>query len=330
MIPGGVIPGGGIPGVTTGTFTGGPIALGGTGAATGAAPAAGGRGSLAQFAGFLPGLKGLLGIGGSVQLGSGAATTWEAATLGQKMSAIGHSNAALLGGATLAMMGLQRGGLSGLAMTTAGGALMGFKFGGPVGAAIGAGIGAVAGTIRLFVKGAEEKAREKIKALYGVDISDKGILRQIVDTAKQAFGGNLDVAIRSPQVRELIELYGMSTGQRPSGMPEGVRAVTLTQLGGSLYQQPSYSNGSPAPSFGGLPVLSLDRIGTGTPQNAGPIVLNFTMPAEAVKDAFDGRTVQVIVDNPRAVQSASLAATKSSFARREAAASLLGPGTVFA
>ena len=31
----------------------------------------------------------------------------------------------------------------------------------------------VAGAVRIFVKGATEKAREKIKALYGVDISDK-------------------------------------------------------------------------------------------------------------------------------------------------------------
>ncbi|MBL8854787.1 MAG: hypothetical protein JNK57_12545, partial [Planctomycetaceae bacterium] len=42
---------------------------------------------------------------------------------------------------------------------------------GPLGAAIGAGIGAVAGTIRLFIKGAEEKIVEKVKSAYGITIS---------------------------------------------------------------------------------------------------------------------------------------------------------------
>ena len=43
----------------------------------------------ANLAGFLPQLKSFLGIGGSVQLGPGMATTWQAATLGQKLSSIG-------------------------------------------------------------------------------------------------------------------------------------------------------------------------------------------------------------------------------------------------
>ena len=60
------------------------------------------------------------------------------------------------------------------------------RCGGPLGAAIGAGIGFAAGIVRLFVKGAQEKAREKIKATYGVDISYKGLLKQIVDIAKRA------------------------------------------------------------------------------------------------------------------------------------------------
>lgn len=73
-------------------------------------------------------------------------------------------------------------------MTTAGDALIGFKCGGPLGAGIGAGISPITGIVRLFVESAEEKVREQIKALYGVDIYDMGLLKQIVDTAKQAFG----------------------------------------------------------------------------------------------------------------------------------------------
>lgn len=215
----------------------------------------------------------------------------------------------------LAMYGLQRGGVSGLAMTTAGGALIGYKFGGPVGAAIGAGIGAVAGLVRLFIKGAQEKAREKIKATYGVDISDKGVLKQIVDIAKQGFGGNLDMAIRSQQIRDLVELYALSTGQGTSGLPATMRPVSLLQQGGSLFQQRS----------GGL---TLDRIGGGAPSAAAPTVINITVPG--AKEFFEKETVRVVVENPRAVQSAAMTATKQNAGRREMTSLQMSPGLLTA
>jgi hypothetical protein len=280
--------------------------------------------SKAGWAGFLPGLKSFFGIGGSVQLAPGVATTWEAATLGQKLSSIGKSNAALMAGAMLAFDGLRRGGFTGMAETTAGGAMIGFKFGGPLGAAIGAAAGLVAGVVRLFVKGAEEKAKAKIKALYGVDISDKGVLKQIVDTAKSAFGGNLDLAIRSPQIRDLIQLYAMTTGQKPTGMPGTITPLSMVETGGSLFQSPSYSNGSPLPGLSGLP--SLDKIGGGTPSAAGPTVINITVPG--AKEFFEKETVRVVVENPRAVQSATMTATKANAGRREMTGLQLSPGLI--
>ncbi len=266
------------------------------------------------WSGLLGGWKDFLGFGGGVQYAPGKAVTWEAATMGQKLSALGRSNAALLGGATLALMGLQRGGVSGLAMTTAGGAMIGFKYGGPVGAAIGAGIGAVAGLVRLFVKGAQEKAREKIKATYGVDIREKNILAEIVNIAKQSFGGNLDMAIRSQQIRDLVELYALSTGQSTARLPATVRPVSLLQQGGSLFQS----------SSGGL---TLDRIGGGAPSSAvGPTVINITVPG--AKEFFEKETVRVVVENPRAVQSAAMTATKASAGRREMTGLQLSPGLI--
>lgn len=284
----------------------------------------GGIFSKAGWAGFLPGLKSFFGIGGSVQLAPGVATTWEAATLGQKLSSIGKSNAALMAGAMLAFDGLRRGGFTGMAETTAGGAMIGFKFGGPLGAAIGAAAGLVAGIVRLFVKGAEEKAKAKIKALYGVDIADKGVLKQIVDTAKSAFGGNLDLAIRSPQIRDLIQLYAMTIGQKPTGMPGTVTPLSLVETGGSLFQSPSYSNGSSLPGLSGLP--SLDKIGGGTPSAAGPTVINITVPG--AKEFFEKETVRVVVENPRAVQSAAMTATKANAGRREMTGLQLSPGLI--
>ena len=121
------------------------------------------------------------------------------------------------------------------------------------------------------------QAREKIKAVYGVDISDRAILRQIVDTAKSAYGGNLDVAIQSQQIRELVELYAMSTGQKMGGVSSQMRPVSLVQSGGSLYQSPGYSNGTALPGMGGLPTM--DSIGAGVASGGGPVVIQLDGPA---------------------------------------------------
>jgi hypothetical protein len=301
----------------------------GGGAGMGAAPAAGGIFSKAGLAGMLPGLKSFLGFGENnlTDMGGGrmASGGWisQYGSFGDKLQALGKSNAALMAGGLLAMDGLRRGGYTGLAETTAGGALIGYKFGGPLGAAIGAAAGAVAGIVRLFVKGAVEKAKDKIKALYGVDISDKGVLQQIVEMAKSGFGGNLDMAIRSPQIRDMIQLYAMSTGQKTTGMPGTLTPLSLVETRGSLFQSPQYNNGTPLPGLGGLP--GLDKIGGGTPSGGG-LVIQLDGPATTA--LLQGQAVQAITDNPRLIQNATMAATKSNANRRELTSLQLSPGTI--
>jgi len=272
--------------------------------------------SKAGLAGLLPGLKSFAGIENSIQIAPGVATTWQAATLFQKIGAIARSNAPLLGGGLLAMQGLRQGGLSGMAMSTAGGALIGFKFGGPLGAAIGAGAGAVAGLLRLFVKGAEQKAREKVRAVYGVDISDKALLKQIVDTAKQGFGGNLDVAIRSPQIRDLVELYAMSTGRRTTSRVDVMRPADLIQSGSQLFQAPTYVNSSPLVVQSKLPSFAA------VAQQPTTVSLSLQLDGRATTDIMEGRAVHAVVNNPRAVSDASQSARLASVNRtKERAAS---------
>jgi hypothetical protein len=307
---GGLLGVGAAPVFGAGSIVGGP---GGTGGFAGPVASTGvvGMGRWHGLVG-LPGIKNLL-----TQIGNlGSRTVQAAGTMITVPRGIGGAmgGALLLGGGLLGLAGLQRGGVSGLAMTTAGGAMIGFKYGGPLGAAIGAGIGAVAGLVRLFVKSAEEKAREKIKATYGVDIRDKGVLRQIVDIAKHGFGGNLEAAIRSQQIRDLVELYALSTGQSTSGLPATVRTVSLLQQGGSLFQS---SSGS----------LTLGRIGGSAPLPAAPpTVINITVPG--AKEFFEKETVRVVVENPRAVQSAAMTATKASAGRREMTGLQLSPGLI--
>jgi hypothetical protein len=307
----------GIPGAPGGTpgFAG-PVGLGGSSSA-GVAPWAG-------LGASATGLSSLFYNSGSIALGGGAATTAAGiGGLGGVAMGILTSPAALMGGGLLAAMGLQRGGWSGVGMSAAGGALIGTYLMPGLGTAIGAGIGAAAGLIRKLVGSAEDKLRKKIRAVYGVEMRDKGLLSHIVQTAKQGFGGNLDVAIRSPQVRDLIELYAMSTEQRMSGMPATVRPVSLVQSGGSLHQAPGYSNGSVMSSMGGVPMME-----GGSSAASQPIVVKLDGPATTA--LLRGEAVQAIVENPRAVQGASMKAARSNAGRRELTSLQVSPGLLTA
>lgn len=97
--------------------------------------------------------------------------------------------------------------------------------------------GFAADLVRLSVNAARErareKAREKIKATYRVDIPDKNILWQIVNTAKLACDGNLDMTIRTQQVRDILVVRHehRAVHCRPSAT---VKPTTPAQSGGSL------------------------------------------------------------------------------------------------
>lgn len=177
-------------------------------------------------------------------------------SMGGKLSALGHSNAALLGGGMLALMGVQRGGWSGLGMTTGGGALIGFKYGGPLGALIGGLAGFGVGLAGLFRKSPEQKVKEKVQNAYGVDISDKKLLSQIAEMAKQNFAANFDTAIRSQQVVELVRLYALTTGQSTSRLPKEVTSSTIVQQEGKLAQQATYLHGRKVEAGGSIPALA--------------------------------------------------------------------------
>lgn len=290
-----------------GSITGGP---GGTGGFAGPVEAIGGA---AGAAGAYP--AGVAGLGARFGLGAGAAGTLAA------------------GGAALGLWGAyrmgQRGGLArGLAPAV--GAVSGMLgFGalasmfpalvaaGPVGWIAAAGIGATVALIGMFRKSAESKAREKIRSMYQVEIREKGILQQIVETAKQGFGGDLDLAIRSPQIRDLIELYAISTGQ-PFGIASRIRPTTLFQAGGQIWQEPTYEYGRPITVPG--PPVSLPNLVTPTATPAGaPQIVNVQIGSETVAQVIfqDGRVVKAVA-----------AGMKANVSRREVLALQLAPGTL--
>jgi hypothetical protein len=328
---GGPIPGGAAGGWGTPPFLpqggGGGVPMSGGGAAGGGSVTSkAGVGILANLKQAVTGWKDMLTNLGNIGFKQERWSMDEAGNMTKIANAKGvggmKGGAMLAAGAMLAMDGLRRGGKIGAAETTAGGALIGAKFGGPLGAAIGAIAGFAAGMVRLFIKGAVEKARQKIKDLYGVDIPDKALLQQIVDTAKQSYGGNLDMAIRTQQIRDLIQLYAMSTGQQTKGMPAQVHPLDLVQKGGSLYQSPGSSNWTALPGMGGLPTL--DSIGGGVASGASPVVIQLDGPATT--SLLRGEAVNAIASNPRVVAGASMSATRANAGRRELTSLQLSPG----
>ena len=106
-------------------------------------------------------------------------------------------------------------------------------------------------------------------------------------------------------------------------MPGTMTPLSLVETSGSLFQAPQYNNGTPLPGLGGLP--GLDKIGGGTPSGGG-LVIQLDGPATTA--LLQGQAVQAITDNPRLVQSASMAATKSNANRRELTSLQLSPGTI--
>jgi hypothetical protein len=92
-----------------------------------------------------------------------------------------------------------------------------------------------------------------------------------------------------------------------------MKAISMTQSGGVLYQQSS-----------GGGVSKLDVAGSGV----APTVINITVPG--AKEFFEKETVRVVVQNPRTVQGAVLDALRGNAGRRQMAALQLSPGTLLA
>lgn len=278
----GGIPVFGAPGAPGGTpgFAG-PVNLANTAATaaanTGAAAQAKGVGLLASLTGMGAQFKGLL-----TQLGNLGTGHMARGITGMKGGGL------LAGGGVLVMDGLRRGGWLGLAETAAGGAMIGAKFGGPLGAVIGAAAGGVAGLFRMLKSSAEEKIVKKVREMYGIDIERRFAKDHLLPIIKNQFGGNVDLGLRSPAVRDLLELYQMSRGRDAQGIVTRATASVFASRGGAFEQLPTFQNGAPVLAGGGS-------------------VQNITVQLDAESSAafLEGRAVQALAENPRVVSRAS-------------------------
>lgn len=233
------------------------------------------------------------------------------------------------GGMYLAQRGLlgqDRGTGKGILEGAGGGAAIGFQMGGPIGAAVGAAIGAGIGLGEMIagVESDENKAKRLVKELYHVDISIQ-MARQIVQIANSKYGHNVNYAIRSPEVRQMLELYSAGTGQAgkmplSSTTPTG---ASLSETGGRLYQDQTYKFGNAYIQQSSLPVA-----GGGNPSvypSSQQVVLNVN--GQSAADLLEGRIASTV--NPSFVQSQFAQAQASSNGRLQNSAMVQAPGLVF-
>jgi hypothetical protein len=277
---------GGLPGL------GGIGIPGAPGGTPGFAGPVGGLGSIGNAAGLL----GLSGIG-SLALGGGMLGGLGAFKLGQR-GGIGGALAPGLG-ALSGMLGF--GGLTAMfpALAAAG----------PFGLIAAGGIGAFAGILGLLRGKSTDKIREKIRGAYGIDIREKNILEQIAGITKQNFGGNIDMAISSQPIRELINLYSMAFGGRSMGLSNVARPVSVFQSGGQITQAPSaYSAAPPAGSRGMTVVMPVQVVGA--------------------REFLTQETTTVIARSGNVVQGAVLSAQRANVGRRKSATNMLAPNLI--
>jgi hypothetical protein len=247
----------------------------------------------------------------------------------------------------LVAAGLQRGGVGGLAMDVGGGALtggmIGLRFGGPVGgligAAIGAAAGAIAGTIRLFVKTEQERIRQQIKQVYGIDISNRQILTQIQQIIDQKYGGSVSIGIRSQDVQDIVRLYALSQGQA-ANLPRPMYSATIAESGGGVALQPVYQGGQlvqnpytgPTTYQYQTAVTLAQGLKAGTSQGvpgATGLINNtwIQLNAQQAQNLMTGQVVGAIQSNPSAVASAGASAARAGDSRMTTTAAMTSPLT---
>ena len=94
------------------------------------------------------------------------------------------------------------------------------------------------------VESPENEAKRLVKQLYSISI-DNSMARQIAGIAQQKYAGHVSIAVRDPDVRKMLMLYSEATGQKMPLSATTPQSASLAEMGGKLYQQATYVNGTP-------------------------------------------------------------------------------------
>lgn len=192
-----------------------------------------------------------------------------------------------------------------------------------MGAAVGAGVGFAIGLGEIIagVESPENEAKRLVKQIYGVKIDD-GVARQIVAIAQQKYGNHVSMAVRAPEVRQLILLYSEATGQKMPLSSTTPRAASLVEQGGKLFQAPTYQDGTAYTFKSNLPVAG--GYATGSYPSPSSVVLNLN--GQSAADLLEGRIANTV--NPSYVQDQFSQASNSSYGRLSNSAMMQQPNLI--
>jgi hypothetical protein len=336
---------------TIGTSGGNPAAMIGPGGTSGFTGPVGGGGTAAYGIKALSNLKSFgsnlgpafgIGQGGmssdvpvadsddplGPQMAPGGSTTFSSVAGSPAVGALMGSGGTML--AENGLLGNNRGTGMGILEGTAGGALIGYQYGGPIGAAIGATVGFGIGLGEMLA-GVESQRRQVInmvKSSYNINISNKEA-DQIVQLAKQKYGNDISVAVKSLEVRQMLGIYAAGTGQKNSTISAMTpQAGSLVEQGGKLYQQATYQYGQAYTFQSNLPVLGGPVAGNYPNPGGSPSVQNvqINLNGQSAADALEGRVATVVT--PSYLADGFAQANQSSNGRTQASADLSQPGLI--
>lgn len=232
------------------------------------------------------------------------------------------------GGMMLAQQGLlgsSRGTWGGVAEGTVGGAAVGLQMGGPIGAAVGAAVGFGIGVGEKIagVESPVNEAKRLAKAIYHISINTSEA-NQIVKIAQEKYGNTISVAVRSPEVRQLMGLYAAGTGQgknfpQSADTPHG---ASLIEQGGRLSQQQTFQYGQGYLQQSNLPVAA----GSGGAQylpSPGGLNLSLNVSGAGIAPFMTGQVV-----TPSFVSNQYASAMNSSNGRTDGAMTYSDPGEI--
>lgn len=219
------------------------------------------------------------------------------------------------------LAGVNRGTAIGIGESTFGGALTGAGIGTMIlpgiGTAIGAGVGAAVGFATsgiedlLGIKSDRQKAIEQVRSLYHINIS-YAAADEIAKIARSKYGDNVSIAVRSPEVRQMLGLYAAGTGQagkfpQSADIPLG---GSLVSQGGQLQQSPVYQYGNPYTYSSSLPVAG-GNPGGFLPNPGGSIAMSFNISGKSASDFMNGEvfTPEATADNIQAAYNSSAGRT---------------------
>jgi hypothetical protein len=198
-----------------------------------------------------------------------------------------------------------------------------------IGATIGGGAGLLIG-LREKIAGVETpeaEAKRLIQQTYHIN-ANNAMANSVVQIADQKYGGTISVAVRSPDVRQILGLYAAGTSQKMATGFDQPFGASLVNSGGRLMQNSvslyggQYAYQSQLPVYGGGPT---QQIISPTGNVGGPTMVSLHIDGTAAGAFMTGQYV-----TPQFVGQQYNSSLSSGSSSANDALTLGEPGTIWA